>query len=141
MAGYSDTPLVEKLGVKAGVRFMVAGETPPGFLAAVVPLPEGVRPMKWPDDHGRGPADVLVYFTRRLPGLTGDLISLAAAITPAGGLWIAWPKRNSKIPTDVTEDAIREIALPIGLVDNKVCAIDQIWTGLRLVWRKGNRPK
>lgn len=141
MAGYSDTPLAQKLGLKAGSRLMLAGENVAGFAAALAPLPDGVRPLRWPDDHARGPADVLVYFTRQLAGLTGDLIALSAAITPNGGLWIAWPKRISKVPTDVTEDAIREIALPIGLVDNKVCAIDETWAGLRLVWRKGNRPK
>lgn len=141
MAGYSETPLAEKLGLKAGSRFMLAGETPLGFLLTVIPMPEGVRALRWPEDDTRGPADVLVYFARRLPSLVGDLIPLSAAITPAGGLWIAWPKRNSMVPTDVTEDAVRDLALPIGLVDNKVCAINTTWTALRLVWRKGNRPK
>jgi hypothetical protein len=65
--------------------------------------------------------------------------ALARVIHPAGGLWIAWPKRASGVPTDMTEDVVREVALPLGLVDNKVCAIDQTWSGLRLVWRRENR--
>jgi len=66
---------------------------------------------------------------------------VAAAITPAGGFWVAWLKRASKVPTDITEDVLREVGLPQGLIDNKVCAITEVWSGLRFVWRKENRPR
>lgn len=137
----SDTPLAEKLGLKAGARLMLAGEIPTGFTQSLAPMPVGVTPLRWPDDHATGPADVIVYFTRRRAALVQDLIGLTAAITPAGGLWVAWPKRNSKVQTDMSEDVVRDVALPIGVVDNKVCALDETWAGLRLVWRKSNRPK
>ena len=141
MAGYSGTPLTQKLGLKAGHRLLLGGEVPPDFTRTLSPLPAGVVARRWPEDHAAGPADVLVYFARRLGTLTGELVGLSAAITPQGGLWVAWPKKASKQPTDVTEDAIRAVALPIGVVDNKVCALDETWSGLRLVWRKENRPR
>ena len=140
MAGYSGTPLPQKLGIKPGARVFLAGEVPANFVSLLVPLPEGARLLRWPEDHASGAADVLVYFTRRAGQLTADLVGLSATITPAGGLWIAWPKKTSKVFTDLTEDGIRDVALPLGVVDNKVCAIDEVWSGLRLVWRKGNRP-
>lgn len=136
-----DVPLVQKLGLKAGARFLVGGDAPDGFLAGLAPLPEGVRPGRWPGDHAHGPADVLVCFARTAAALTAELIPLSAAITPNGALWIAWPKKSARQPTDLTEDVIRALVLPIGLVDTKVCAIDGTWSGLRLNWRKGNRPK
>jgi hypothetical protein len=85
---------------------------------------------------GIGPFDVIVFFTVEQAELAGRLSELRARMAPAAGLWIAWPKRASGVPTDMTEDVIREIALPTGLVDNKVCAIDQVWSGLRLVIRR-----
>jgi hypothetical protein len=87
----------------------------------------------------RGPLDVVVLFVRRRSELRQRIDALARAVHPAGGLWIAWPKRASGVRTDMTEDAVRELALPRGLVDNKVCAIDSTWSGLRLVWRRENR--
>lgn len=141
MAGYSGTPLAQKLGLKAGARLMLGGEVPREFAASLVPVPEGVRLLRYPEDHVSGPADVIVFFTHSKAALTAELISLTATITPNGGLWVAWPKKSSKVATDLTEDAIREVALPIGVVDNKVCAIDETWSGLRLVWRLSNRPR
>jgi hypothetical protein len=85
---------------------------------------------------GTGPFDVIVFFTVEQAELAGRLSELRARMAPAAGLWIAWPKRASRVPTDMTEDVIREIALPTGLVDNKVCAIDAVWSGLRLVIRR-----
>jgi hypothetical protein len=85
---------------------------------------------------GTGPFDVIVFFTVEQAELAGRLGELRARMAPAAGLWIAWPKRASRVPTDMTEDVIREIALPTGLVDNKVCAIDPVWSGLRLVIRR-----
>ena len=84
-------------------------------------------------------ADVVLFFTTERAALAKRLDALAAAIRPDGSLWVAWPKKASKVPTDITEDVVREVALPKGVVDNKVCAIDDIWSGLRLVWRLEHR--
>ena len=157
-AGYSGTPLPEKLGIKPGARVGLAG-APDGFGALLEPLPDGARVeaaapaaaaagavlpgpvlpgpvLPGPVLPGTGPFDVIVFFTVEQAELAGRLSELRARMAPAAGLWIAWPKRASRVPTDMTEDVIREIALPTGLVDNKVCAIDQVWSGLRLVIRR-----
>ena len=133
-AGYSGTPLPKKLGIKEGasVAFL---EAPPEFDATVAPLPDGVDVAR---DAASG-LDVVVYFTRARADLEARVEELKAAIAPAGGLWIAWPKRSSGVETDMTEDVVREVALPLGLVDNKVCAIDETWSGLRLVIRVSQR--
>jgi hypothetical protein len=136
IAGYSGTPLVRKLGIKEGHTVAFPG-APDGFPALLVPLPDGVdvRP------RARGPLDVVVFFTRRRSELERRFTALKRALDPAGGLWIAWPKRSSGVETDLTEDVVREIALAEGLVDNKVCAIDETWSGLRLVYRLSDRPR
>jgi len=153
-AGYSGTPLPKKLGIKPGARVGLAG-APDGFGALLEPLPDGARVeegapaaagapaagaaravLPGPVLPGTGPFDVIVFFTVEQAELAGRLGDLRARMAPAAGLWIAWPKRASRVPTDMTEDVIREIALPTGLVDNKVCAIDQVWSGLRLVIRR-----
>jgi hypothetical protein len=132
-AGYSGTPLPRKLGIKPGAAVALAG-APAGFCDALEPLPSGVELADGLD--GGGPFDVIVFFTVQRAELEDRLAELRAAMTPAAGLWVAWPKRASKVPTDMTDDAVREIALPTGLVDNKVCAIDTIWTAQRLVIRR-----
>jgi hypothetical protein len=147
-AGYSGTPLPRKLGIKPGARVGLAG-APDGFGALLEPLPDGARVEAGAPAAaaagavlpgavlpGIGPFDVIVFFTVEQAELAGRLSELRARMAPAAGLWIAWPKRASRVPTDMTEDVIREIALPTGLVDNKVCAIDQVWSGLRLVIRR-----
>jgi hypothetical protein len=144
-AGYSGTPLPKKLGIKPGARVGLAG-APDGFGALLEPLPDGARVEAGAAAAagapaaaglpGTGPFDVIVFFTVEQAELAGQLSELRARMAPAAGLWIAWPKRASRVPTDMTEDVIREIALPTGLVDNKVCAIDQVWSGLRLVIRR-----
>ena len=136
MAGYSTTPLPAKLGIKPGavVAFRSA---PPEFAAALGELPEAVEVKR----RAVAPLDVLVAFFSRRPELERRLGALSRAVFPAGGLWIAWPKRASGVETDITEDVVRELALAIGLVDNKVCAIDETWSGLRLVHRLRDRPK
>jgi hypothetical protein len=131
-AGYSGTPLPRKLGIKPGQRVAVLG-APDGF--ELGELPEDVRLVR----RAGGKADVIVSFHTRRAELERRLPALRALMEPAAGLWIAWPKRASKVPTDITEDVLREIALPTGLVDNKVCAIDATWSGLRLVIRVGAR--
>jgi hypothetical protein len=131
MAGYSGTPLVKKLGIAEQHRLVVAG-APEGFVATLVPLPAGVEVRS----TLRGPADVVVAFVMRRAELEKKLDAWRAAVFPDGALWVAWPKKASKVPTDMTEDVVRAVALPTGLVDNKVCAIDETWSGLRLVVRK-----
>ena len=134
MVGYSGTPLSQKLGIKPEHRVAIL-RAPDGFHNALAPLPEGVALR----DRARGPLDVILFFVRRRDQLESRFERLAAALDPAGSLWIAWPKRSSRVETDLTEDVVREVALPRGLVDNKVCAIDDTWSGLRLVVRRENR--
>jgi hypothetical protein len=134
-AGYSGTPLPRKLGIKPGHRVLLL-RAPEGFEHATLgDLPDGVRVAR----RAGGSVDVIVAFHTRRAELERDLGRLRALMEPAAGLWIAWPKRASGVETDITEDVVREIALPTGLVDNKVCAIDATWSGLRLVIRLRDR--
>jgi hypothetical protein len=135
-AGYSGTPLPKKLGITDGARVAFVN-APVGFQRTLGRLPTGVEVRQ----QARGALDVVIFFTRGRADLERRLGSLAKTIDPAGGLWVAWPKRASGLATDMTEDVVREVVLPKGLVDNKVCAIDDTWSGLRVVWRKENRAK
>jgi len=130
-AGYSGTPLAKKLGITAGSTVALLAE-PADFRGLLDPIPDGVEFRT----SLRGHADVVVFFTLKRSEFEQRIATAGRTIFPAGGLWIAWPKRASKVPTDMTEDVVREVALPLGLVDNKVCAIDDVWSGLRVVWRK-----
>jgi hypothetical protein len=132
-AGYSGTPLPRKLGIKPGHTIALVG-APPGFAGSLEPLPEQVTMQA--GLGGDVPLDVIVFFVVQRAELAARLDRLRARMAPACGLWIAWPKRASKVPTDMSDQVVREIALPTGLVDNKVCAIDQVWSGLRLVIRR-----
>jgi hypothetical protein len=131
--GYSGTPLAKKLGIKAGHELAVLG-APDGF--AIDDLPDGVAVRH----QARGPLDVIVSFHTRRADLAKRTPTLLKALPPDGSLWVAWPKKASGMPTDITEDVVREVLLPTGMVDNKVCAIDATWSGLRLVLRKELRP-
>jgi hypothetical protein len=131
-AGYSGTPLPKKLGIKSGSRLLLDGP-PLDFEAVLGELPDGTELV------AEGPADVLVSFHTDRATLEARMADLRVAMDPAAGLWIAWPKRASKVPTDITENVVREIALCHRLVDNKVCAIDEVWSGLRLVIRLVDR--
>ena len=133
MAGYSGTPLARKLGIRAGDRLAVLG-APDGF--AVGGLPPGVEVRR----QARGLFAVIVSFHSRRADLVRRFPVLLRALGVDGGLWVAWPKRASGEPTDLTEDVVREVALPTGMVDNKVCAIDETWSGLRVVLRRELRP-
>jgi hypothetical protein len=135
MAGYSGTPLPKKLGIKEQHEICVLG-APPGFADTLGALPTGARIAT---KLGKTPLDVIVFFTKQKAELVKRLADLRARMRPAAGLWIAWPKKSSGVATDITEDVIRAVALPTGLVDNKVCAIDETWSGLRLVIRRENR--
>ena len=131
MAGYSGTPLPKKLGIKDGHK-VAAIDAPPEFAGLVddVPLATALR----------GQFDVIVFFTTERRKLEQRLDKLRKAMKPETGLWIAWPKKASKVSTDLTEDVVREIALARGMVDVKVCAIDATWSGLKLVLRLVDRP-
>ena len=134
-AGYSGTPLPRKLGIKPGHRVLALG-APDGFADGTLgELPDGVALRTTP----RGKADVIVAFHERRAELARRMPRLRELMEPAAGLWIAWPKRASGVPTDLTEDVVRELALENRLVDNKVCAIDDVWSGLRLVIRLRDR--
>ncbi len=135
MAGYSGAPLAKKLGVKSGHHVGVVG-APDGFDAV---LAETLPPDVTVCSRASGPLEVVVSFHTRRADLMRRTPALIRALDVDGGLWIAWPKRASGLPTDITEDTVREVFLPLGLVDNKVCAIDDIWSGLRVVWRKDRR--
>jgi len=126
--------LAKKLGIKPGHTVAVLDE-PDGFRSWLAPIPEGVRFRK---SFGKAP-DVIVSFATKRRVLERRIAVGSEAIFPDGSLWVAWPKKASKVESDITEDVVRELALPIGLVDNKVCAVSEIWSGLRLVWRKSER--
>jgi hypothetical protein len=135
MAGYSGTALATKLGIKEGHR--VAFPSAPDGFRDLLDLPDGVTVKS----RISGPLDVIVFFTIRRAELERRIPSLRRAMDPAAGLWIAWPKRSSGVETDMTENVARELGLAHRLVDNKVCAIDDTWSGLRLVIRLEDRPR
>jgi hypothetical protein len=124
MAGYSGTPLPQKLGIK------------PDSVVAILAAPAGFPITGKTTLAGKMLFDVIVVFVRSKVDLIERIATLRPRMQPACGLWIAFPKKASKVVTDVTEHVVREVALPTGLVDNKVCAIDDVYTGLRLVIRK-----
>jgi hypothetical protein len=132
---YASTPLSKKLGIKPGSRVALVS-APDGFDETLGELPERVEVRS----RARGPLDVIVFFTTSARELARRFDPLVGALDPAGALWVAWPKKKSGEKTDLSEARIRDVALPRGLVDNKVCAIDRTWSGLRLVIRKENRP-
>jgi hypothetical protein len=128
VAGYSGTPLPQKLGIKDGSRVRLAG-APEGFARSI-----GVVPRR------SGEADVIVLFSRSEAALARDFPRARKWLHAAGGLWVAWPKKSSGVATDLDENRVRDLGLSQGLVDNKVCAIDDTWSGLRFVVRLRDRP-
>ena len=134
MSGYSGTPLPRKLGIKEGHRVVLVAA--PGHVERLLgDLPPGVTLLR----QARPPYDVVLLFVTERRVLARRLPELAAKMDRAGGLWVCWPKRASGVATDVTEDTVRAVALPLGLVDNKVCAVDETWSGLRIVYRLKDR--
>ncbi len=133
-SGYSGTPLIKKLGIKPFTRALFVG-APKNYGQFLGPLPEGVSVVT----ARRGHLDFVHLFTTRRAELKKALPKMMAAIFPDGVIWVSWPKKVSKVETDITEDVIRDVALPLGLVDIKVCAVDETWSGLKLVVRKEKR--
>jgi hypothetical protein len=136
VAGYSGTPLARKLGIGESDEVALIG-APEQFEDTLGELPDVASLHTDLADDAR--YDVIVAFVTGRSELEAELPRLRARMAPACGLWIAWPKRASKVPTDLTDQVIRDVILPTGLVDNKVCAIDDTWSGLRVVIRRENR--
>ena len=135
-AGYSGTPLAKKLGIGTGHRVWLA-QAPANYRTLIAPLPDGVTFTTKPSNA----TDVAHVFASKRRELKKTLRSLRSTLRPDAAIWVSWPKKSSKVPTDITEDVIREVALPMGLVDIKVCAVDETWSGLKLVVRRELRSK
>jgi hypothetical protein len=131
VAGYSGTPLAKKLGIGASM-IVATRDAPDHFLSLLDPLPDGVTWKR----RVHAPLDVVIAFFRRRGDVSRRWAGLTAAVGPDGVVWVAWPKRSSGVTTDLTEDTFRELLLPSGWVDTKVCAIDDTWSGLKFVLRK-----
>lgn len=130
-AGYSGTPLARKLGIKAtSVVYLI--DAPPHYRSLVDPLPQGARVVS----RLTALVDVVHLFATNRAALEKTLAALRQAIRADAAVWVSWPKKASRVPTSITEDTIRDVALPLGLVDIKVCAVDATWSGLKLVIRK-----
>jgi len=130
-AGYSGTPLATKLGIKTGSRVHLAG-APPGFKKLLAPLPARVTFVARPSEA----TDIIHVFVTSRKRLDDGLRQFLRTMRPDSMIWVSWPKKTSGVATDVTEDVIRDVALPLGLVDVKVCAVDETWSGLKIVIRK-----
>jgi hypothetical protein len=135
MAGYSGTPLIQKLGIKEGTR-MATVNAPEDFRENLGELHLAVE---WAN-RVRPPLDLVVAFHTKRSALNANWSTLTSATEPDGSVWIAWPKKASGLETDIDENILREDLLPSGWVDNKVCAIDETWSGLRFVLRTEQRP-
>jgi hypothetical protein len=133
---YSGTPLYKKLGIKSGMRVAVVNE-PKGFLDLLEPLPVDVKLV----ERAASKLDVIVYFSDEFANVARRVPTFANYLAPDGGLWVCYPKKSAKVPTDVTFDNVQEVGLDAGLVDNKSCAIDDTWTALRFVYRLKDRKK
>lgn len=134
MAGYSGTPLTKKLGIRDDSHVVLVG-APPNFRALLASLPAGVRFS----DSVSDTTDIVHAFCMRRDELELQLTAWRHVIRPNAMVWVSWPKKAAKLPTDITEDTIRAVALPLGFVDVKVCAVNEVWSGLKLVVRKALR--
>jgi hypothetical protein len=130
-SGYSGTPLAKKLGIVSAMRVVLI-DPPANYADILAPLPDGVRFVKKIDLD----VDMVHVFTTSRSDLSACLPMLRQALNSQAFVWVSWPKQASKIPTSVNENTIRELALPLGFVDIKVCAVTEIWSGLKLVVRK-----
>lgn len=130
-AGYSGTPLVKKLGIKSGMTVALVG-APDDFEKLLKDLPADVKPVR----GGTSKADLIIWWPASAKDLASRAKAIEQRITPGGGLWGAWAKKTSGVKTDLTENLFRDVLLPIGLVDYKVCAISDVWSGLKFARRK-----
>jgi len=130
MAGYSGTPLAKKLGIKPGTTILLDG-APDSYPTRDATIARSLSDR----------VDIVHVFTKSAGELAPKLRKLRASIRDDATVWVSWPKKTSKVPTDITEDVIRDIALPMGFVDIKVCAVDEIWSGLKLVIRRALRKR
>jgi len=128
-AGYSGTPQLAKLGIEPGVRLRILGADPDWTFA---------EPLEGVDVHDNGPCDVALVFVRALVELDA-LVRWGELVYPSGAVWVAWPRKAAGHASEVDENVIRDAALAVGMVDTKVAAIDDDWSGLKIVWRKENR--
>jgi len=131
LSGYSGTPLARKLGIKPFCRVTLV-DAPKGYADLLEPLPEGVVFQRAASIG----SDIVQIFTRDVQTLARQLASLRAKLRPEAAVWVSWPKKAAKVPTTLSENEIRDVALPLGFVDVKVCAVDAVWSGLKLVVRK-----
>jgi hypothetical protein len=134
--GYSDKPLSKKLGLEPPLDLVLV-DAPAEYASWLGELPEGVRFVS----RSEGPVQAAHLFARQRAVLERELHRLSEQLEPAGFVWVSWPKQASRVATEVTEDAIREVALPLGFVDVKVCAVSEVWSGLKLVIRKELRRR
>jgi hypothetical protein len=134
MTECSSSPLVQKLGVKPDCRMLLV-HAPEDFLARLTPMPDNVDTAPARNE----PVEVAILFVKEAALLRKEFPKLKKRLTASGGLWIAYPKKASKVPTDVIFEVVQGLGLELGLVDNKVCSIDDVWTGLRFVYRKADR--
>lgn len=135
--GYSGTPLAKKLGLKPGTKLLVVGDVPDEYKSWLEPLPERVSIS----ERGKPPFHAVHLFTTKRAELAKHLGRLRKTLEQDGFVWVSWPKRASRVPTNITEDVIREVALPLGFVDIKVAAVSEVWSGLKLVIRVAERRK
>lgn len=135
MAGYSSTPLAKKLGIKEGSRVAFVN-APDEFEATLEPLPDDVKIVKRINNS----IDIILFFVTAERLLARDFASLAKKLVPNGMIWIAWPKKSSGVKTDLAFENVQRIGLDAGLVDVKICAVDEIWSGLKFVYRLKDRP-
>lgn len=134
-AGYSGTPLAKKLGIDTGCRLLLLG-APDGYLDLLAPLPADVTFAA----RASSRIDLAQVFVTRREDLARRLVALRTALSPQAAVWVSWPKKASGVASTVSEDVVREVALPLGFVDVKVCAVDAVWSGLKLVVRRALRP-
>lgn len=135
MAGYSGTPLLKKLGIKVGYHCVVVNE-PEAYWSWLSPLPEGVQPKS---KTTKDSLDFVHLFVKEVKVFEKDFIKYKAALKKDGMMWISWPRKSSKVVTDLDENKIRDFGLANGLVDVKVCAVDEVWSGLKFVFRVKDR--
>ncbi|KYG79157.1 DUF3052 family protein [Roseivirga echinicomitans] len=135
MSGYSGTPLAKKLGIKEGFKIILLNQ-PDYYLDLFESLPSDIELL---DEGTQGQVDFIHFFTKSEEELQSKILDLKSKLKPSGMIWVSWPKKASKVPTDVDDSIVRKVGLESGLVDVKVCAVDEVWSGLKFVFRLKDR--